>query len=208
MSKTKIPLVANLPIEPYSGDLTAVAEYLDNLSFSRVKTKYSKGDDWTAVAIRGYGPEPTDILKPNVLKSKVDEQVELQDTWLRNEEVMKPINEILDRIPAEFERVRFMKLEAGKVIGKHTDKIDKELGFEDGEIVRLHVPIRTNENVVFTLFEGKTPHDNYMEQGKYYYANVVKPHAVANNSDVDRIHLVIDCYSNQTLRDMILGEDE
>ena len=30
-----------------------------------------------------------------------------------------------------------MRLEAGKIIGKHTDKIDKEIGFDDGDIIRI-----------------------------------------------------------------------
>ena len=50
---------------------------------------------------------------------------------------------MLDKLPCEFERVRFMRLEAGKVIGKHSDKIDKEIGFDDGDIIRIHMPIRT-----------------------------------------------------------------
>ena len=45
-----------------------------------------------------------------------------------------------------------MKLVAGKVIGKHSDKIDKDI--ESGNIVRIHVLIRTNEDVIFTLYEN------------------------------------------------------
>ena len=32
-----------------------------------------------------------------------------------------------------------MRLEAGKNIGKHTDKIDKDIGFDDGDIIRIHM---------------------------------------------------------------------
>ena len=60
---------------------------------------------------------------------------------------MKLAEAIAERVPS-CERVRFMKLEAGKVIGKHSDKIDKDLGFDDGQIMRIHVPIRTNDDVV------------------------------------------------------------
>ena len=37
------------------------------------------------------------------------------------------MDKILDKIPAEKERVRLMKLEAGTIIAKHTDKVDKEI---------------------------------------------------------------------------------
>jgi hypothetical protein len=68
----------------------------------------------------------------------------LQDTTLRNIPEMSAINEILKQIPAEFERVRIMRLKAGTKIEKHTDKVDKSIGFDDGQIVRIHVPIKTD----------------------------------------------------------------
>ena len=119
---------------------------------------------------------------------------------------MKPVLDILDKLPCEYERVRFMKLEANKIIGKHTDKIDKEIGFDDGQIVRIHIPIRTNDNVVFTLYEStkdKSGNEYRLKTGHYYYTDVTKAHAVRNESNIDRIHLVVDCYSNNALRTLI-----
>ena len=97
-----------------------------------------------------------------------------------------------------------MKLTKGKVIGKHSDKIDKDI--DSGKIIRVHVPIRTNDDVVFSLFESsraKVAHEYRLKTGHYYYTDVTKPHAVRNMSDVDRIHLVVDCYANDTLRTMV-----
>ena len=65
------PLMKELALEPCAEDLTAAAEFLDNLDFTKVKTKYTKGNDWTAISLYGYGPKITDILKPGVLKSSV-----------------------------------------------------------------------------------------------------------------------------------------
>ena len=98
-----------------------------------------------------YNPETEDILKPNVLKSSVKIDTKLQYTKISDEPVMKSVHEILEKLPCTFERVRFMKLVAGKVIGKHSDKIDKDI--ESGNIVRIHVPIRTNEDVIFTCMK-------------------------------------------------------
>jgi len=36
--------------------------------------------------------------------------------------------------------------------------------------------------------------------------DVTKPHAVRNMSDVDRIHLVVDCYANDALRTLISSQ--
>ena len=83
-----------------------------------------------------------------------------------------------------------MKLVAGKVIGKHSDKIDKDI--ESGNIVRIHVLIRTNEDVIFTLYENakdKIGNEHNLKTGHFYYTDVSKPHAVRNNSNVDRISL-------------------
>ena len=197
-------MIKELNIEPYSKSLSDVGLFLDNLEFKKVKTKYTKGEDWTAISFHGYGKDPLDILKPGVLKSSVKIDTKLQYTTLNDEPVMKPINEILEKLPCTYERVRFMKLVAGKVIGKHSDKIDKDI--ESGNIVRIHVPIRTNEDVIFTLYENardKIRNEHNLKTGHFYYTDVSKPHAVRNNSNIDRIHLVVDCHANSALRTLI-----
>ena len=200
------PLMKELALEPCAEDLTAAAEFLDNLDFTKVKTKYTKGADWTAISLYGYGPKITDILKPGVLKSSVKIDEKLQWTNLHEATPLNPVFKILENLPCKYERVRFMKLEAGKIIGKHSDKIDKDLGFDDGQIIRIHVPIRTNADVVFSLFESpraKVAHEYNLKTGHYYYTDVTKPHAVRNMSEIDRIHLVVDCYANDSLRTLI-----
>jgi hypothetical protein len=200
------PLMKELALEPCTEDLSSAAEFLDDLDFTKVKTKYTKGNDWTAISLYGYGSKITDILKPGVLKSSVNIDEQLQWTSLHEATPLNPVFKILENLPCKYERVRFMKLEAGKVIGKHSDKIDKDLGFDDGQIMRIHVPIRTNDDVVFSLFESpraKVAHEYNLKTGHYYYMDVTKPHAVRNMSEVDRIHLVVDCYVNDSLRTMV-----
>jgi hypothetical protein len=200
------PLMKELALEPCTEDLSSAAEFLDDLDFTKVKTKYTKGNDWTAISLYGYGSKITDILKPGVLKSSVNIDEQLQWTSLHEATPLNPVFKILENLPCKYERVRFMKLEAGKVIGKHSDKIDKDLGFDDGQIMRIHVPIRTNDDVVFSLYESpraKVAHEYNLKTGHYYYMDVTKPHAVRNMSEVDRIHLVVDCYVNDSLRTMV-----
>ena len=199
----KLSVIQELPINPVDYNFAGVLDYIDNTKFSRVKTKYSKGDDWTAISLRGYGEGPLDILKPNVLKSGVDEQSKLQDTTLMNTMGFKVIRDVMGMIPAEFERGRLMKIKANSSIGKHSDKIDKDFGLEDGNIVRIHVPIRTNDQVEFYLWENREKLTNYLQVGHFYYVDVRAPHAVTNNSDVDRIHLVMDVYVNRGIRELL-----
>ena len=58
-------------------------------------------------------------------------------------------------IPAEFERCEIDEDKSNSKIGKHSDKIDKDFGLEDGNIIRIHVPIRTNDQVEFYLWEKR-----------------------------------------------------
>lgn len=198
----KRPILKHLNIPKYTKDLSETVKCVEGLTLSLVKTKYNDGN-WEAISLRGYSKDPENILKPGVLKTE-ERSDELQDTTLRLVPEMQPINEILSCIPAEFQRVRIMRLKAGTKISKHSDKVDKSIGFEDGEIIRIHVPIKTDPKVVFSLYEGKEKKDFYLEVGNYYYADVTRPHEVHNDWNDDRLHLVADCYSNETMRELIL----
>ena len=199
----KRPIFKELDLPHYTQSLDEVVDYLNNLSYEKVKTKYNAKGNWDAVSIRGYSDDITNILKPGVLKSDVEEQP-LRWTHLYEQVELLPIKEILAHIPAELERVRVMRLKAGTKISKHTDKVDKAI--KNGDVVRLHVPLKTNEKVTMTLWEGKEANPKNLEKGKYYYTDVSKPHAVDNSADFDRLHLVIDCYNNPKLEDLLKQE--
>ena len=79
---------------------------------------------------------------------------------------------------------------------------DYNLGFEDGE-VRLHIPVLTNPAVEFVL-DGKRI---TMNPGEVWYHNFNLPHRVANHGPTDRIHLVMDCFLNGWLCDLILSAE-
>ena len=95
MPKRKILKQLDLP--EYKQDLKGVVKFLDNLSYSAVKTKYNKKGNWDAVSIRGYSDDIGNILKPGVLKSDV-EPAELRWTHLYEEADLLPIKEILTHI--------------------------------------------------------------------------------------------------------------
>tara|TARA_B100000470_G_scaffold194870_1_gene163492 strand:+ start:1044 stop:1667 length:624 start_codon:yes stop_codon:yes gene_type:complete len=195
-----------ISIEPYNGDLSHVADYLDELKFQLLTQiePYKNNHIWTAVSLHGFGPTPFDIFKPGFVKNNIKIDSKLQWTTLCNDPVMKPICEMIFKLPCEFERVRFMKLAAGKSLRKHTDNIDIDI--ERKKIVRLHIPIRTNKDVVFTIYENAEDDigkELNLMTGRYYYLDVTKPHSVSNNSDIDRYHLVVDCFVNEALNTML-----
>ena len=107
--ETKVLKELDLP--EYKQPLDTAIKFLDNLSYSAVKTKYNAKGNWDAVSIRGYSDDIGNILKPGVLKSDV-KPAELRWTKLY-EEPFYTYKRILSHIPAEFERVRIMRLKAG-----------------------------------------------------------------------------------------------
>jgi hypothetical protein len=191
-----------LSIEPYVEDLSAVSDYLDRAEFQLLTqiAPYKNNNIWTAISLHGYGANPSDIYKPGFARSDKKIDNKLQWTSLLNKPVMSPIRKIISRLPCEFERIRLMKLSAGKSLRKHNDNIDQDI--ENKKLIRLHVPIRTNKDVVFTIYdsdEDDVGQELNLKTGRYYYLDVTMPHSVSNNSNIDRYHLVVDCFVNDDL---------
>ena len=139
------------------------------------------------------------ISKPNVLG--VGSGGNLQETPLVDRLQIRPI---LEKIPAMTERVRLMKLEAGTKISKHTDKVDKDI--KSRKIIRLHIPIITNDNVkMISWLDKNTPMELKMKKGECWWLDVSKAHSVLNESDVDRVHLVIDVFVNNYMSEVMYG---
>ena len=103
--------------------------------------------------------------------------------------------EILAQFDCELEAVRLMRLGAGSVIKEHQDL---DLSVEDG-VVRLHVPIVTDDDVDFRL-NGRAIR---MRAGECWYLRLSDPHSVTNRSMTDRVHLVIDARVNDWLRALL-----
>lgn len=80
-------------------------------------------------------------------------------------------------------RAEFIKMLENVKIRKHVD---------GGDFLqyarRCHVPIITNENVLFTVLDNTVN----MQEGGWYEINNSLPHSVENNSDKYRVHLIVD----------------
>lgn len=83
-------------------------------------------------------------------------------------------------------------LKKNTIIPKHKDfGYILELGH------RIHIPIKTNKNVFFSV--GNTV-DNNLKENNIYEINNCRQHSVRNNSDENRYHLIIDCINKNLLR--------
>ncbi len=104
------------------------------------------------------------------------------------------IQDVIGHFQTKIEAVRFMKLGANSIIKEHQD-----VGScYEGGLVRIHIPITSNNKVVFILDSEKTQ----LEVGQCYYMNADIPHSVVNYGDTDRVHLLIDCHVNDWLKEV------
>ena len=112
------------------------------------------------------------------------------------------LREIVESIPTDIYLVRILKLKAGGRIKFHTDEVVFK---RRKDIIRCHLPIVTNDNVMFQIgFPRGSPapgfevwdadilHERHLDSGFLWFTNVNTLHGVANNGKTDRYHLVID----------------
>ena len=85
-----------------------------------------------------------------------------------------------------------MRMVPGTNIEEHVDT----QGWYNG-IARMHYPIITHDEV-YIFVDGKRVK---MNEGEMWYMDVTKPHKLRNDSDVVRVHLVIDLVLNKFVRD-------
>ncbi|MGD1919848.1 MAG: aspartyl/asparaginyl beta-hydroxylase domain-containing protein [Pleurocapsa sp.] len=106
------------------------------------------------------------------------------------------IKELLDELPAEKKRVRFLSLEANKEIRWHCDGTGSIDRIVKSSSSRFHIPVITSPKVEFKISHNTCQ----WEAGNMYYGDFSFPHRVKNNWDKRRIHLVVDLIPNDNLR--------
>jgi hypothetical protein len=93
------------------------------------------------------------------------------------------VKELEDRMVGQSARILLIKLNANSKVFVHKDSGDYL-----SSVRRFHIPLITNDKVSYTV-GGEEIH---MEEGKCYEINNLKLHSVDNNSEYDRVHILID----------------
>lgn len=106
------------------------------------------------------------------------------------------VRALLDRLPGEKNRVRFLALEPRAEIHWHADGIDTIDRNVRSPSARFHVPLLTNPDVDFRICHETCA----WAPGRLYYGDFSFPHRVSNRGDTTRIHLVIDVVPSDALR--------
>ena len=188
-----------------------IAQKLNELpSFTNHYSNYNKDKSWSALSLRGYSSDPSFITKPIEMSDKWKEEnkdvdFEMQDTPLYSK--FPEVRELLKSYGNKIHRVRFMRLKpGGGELERHTDQVDPDSGGSLGKLARLHYPIKTNENVIFTVWhtDGVAKKIN-MKKGECWFLDTRKPHMAVNGGDEERIHLVVDIETEKDLHDRLIG---
>lgn len=173
-------------------------------------SSYNKRQSWTAFALRGFdAADPGFIIKPaEMSKAWRAEHPERMGAACADTLAMASFPAamaLVDRIPAEKQRIRFMRLSAaGGELTRHADIVDPEAGVLDGQTVRLHIPILSPPECEFSAWQlDGQRRDLHLPEGSLAYLDTRKPHAVRNPGGRDRVHLVVDAFANDRLRAMI-----
>ncbi|GHE60414.1 aspartyl/asparaginyl beta-hydroxylase domain-containing protein [Roseivirga thermotolerans] len=95
---------------------------------------------------------------------------------------------IYNSIKSDKETYRIHILRSGGVIRRHRDIARN---YENG-VFRIHIPV-SHPNGMLTLLNDK-PVD--WQEGECWYLDLDMPHEIRNESDHDRIHIVMDCVRN------------
>lgn len=169
---------------PFSFDTVQLARDLDALEAGRWinhfnRQAYEKG--WSSIPLRSIGGRPDSIV-PADGSDFADTELLLLTPYFR---------QVIDTFECEKASVRLMALEPGASIKPHRDA---GASHEDG-LTRLHVPVMTSPEVRFCI-DGEYVH---FSAGDTWYLNAGCEHAVENPSEVNRVHLMIDCVSNAWL---------
>ena len=197
-------------LTPDFSNLTSIlSKQLDeiNVDFTNHYSNYNKAKSWSAISLRGYKNDYKFITKPIEMNKKWKEEnknevFKMQDTDWRKK--FSAVEDILKHFKTEIHRVRFMKLKpGGGELERHTDQVDPDVGIQDGKLMRIHIPIKTNPNVEFTSWSttGSKVKVN-MEEGHCWYLDIRKPHMAINNGNDWRTHLVIDVVANEQVRSL------
>lgn len=191
--------------------IESIASKLSELpQFTNHYSNYNKDKSWGALALRGYSEDPAFITKPIEMsdawkEEHKDNNYHLQDTALF--ELFPEVRELLKPYGDTLHRVRFMRLKpGGGELERHTDQVDPDSGGSKGKLARIHFPIKTNDKVVFTVWDTKgIPQVVRMKKGECWFLDTRKPHTAINAGDEERIHLVVDILTENKLYDKLVG---
>jgi Aspartyl/Asparaginyl beta-hydroxylase len=204
---------ARLPVEPPKDAILALSSHptvRDESFYAAQQLSYAAENALSALALRGFYDEPERVEKPAEMdrRWKREQQSDLdrrpRDTPLRA--ALGPaVEPILAALPcSRFERIRLIRHAPGSKLARHTDIADPDAGASEGKVVRLHIPLISNEECVSQCWGLDGSRSCLaMTVGSAYYVDARKPHVAVNAGSSPRVHLVVDCIADAEMIEML-----
>ncbi|WP_422006605.1 aspartyl/asparaginyl beta-hydroxylase domain-containing protein [Roseivirga pacifica] len=184
MHTDRIKLPFQFDVERLLADLKTAEAKVDWISHF-VKDNYE--GDWSVIPLTAQKGRDHPILMASAIPGDKDF---IPTPFL---EACPYFQEVIDRFKTKYCSIRLMKLAVGSEIKEHKD-FDLDL-----DEVRLHIPLITHADVAFYVNNDRVN----MESGECWYLRLSDPHRVVNNSQIDRVHLVMDFELNDWLRELM-----
>jgi hypothetical protein len=176
-----------------------------DLEYEVHPSKSNKGKSWSALSLYGYSDDAKAIHSKDSGNAQGWSNLE-DDAHLRFTALSKKFPEVLTILKKlgnpVTDRIRLMRLTpGGGELTRHTDLIGKSLyGMHIGGLLRVHIPIITNPDVEFTLWDYEGAKDiTHMDAGVPCFLDIRKPHRALNAGATDRVHLVMDLVMTEKL---------
>ncbi len=131
---------------------------------------------WIADINRAYWPDWS--------KGSNRPAVIADSAWEGMAEAVEPVvRQVMDTFPGlKAGYPMITTVHPGDYVPPHTDTANS------GWVTRVHIPIITNKGAVM-IFDGV---DQHLPVGKAYSFDITRPHAIRNDGDESRIHLMFD----------------
>lgn len=156
-------------------------------------------DNLLKIFDKDYNKNHNNLYQRDIIFKKVDCDFTINKFKIENKEKLNKFINISKNLLKElknlyghgtFSSIQIAKMSGGGVILPHIDD-----GLEFVFSHRIHIPLITNKNVIFTIDDE----DFYFPPKNVYELNNLKVHSVKNNNPIEynRIHLILDYISEE-----------
>jgi hypothetical protein len=121
---------------------------------------------------------------------------------VRTELVTGEIEKIFNMFTSKITRVRLAYIAGNHDVKPHID-------YDPSYITRYHIPIITNTGVSMYMSRNEKVYKKHLPaDGRIYFFNTGIKHWVENNSDQNRLHLIIDVHGQSELEHLVSLDEE
>ncbi|KAF2108908.1 hypothetical protein BDV96DRAFT_503933 [Lophiotrema nucula] len=150
---------------------------------------YQSGGWFTAVL---YAPDAKDEGNEGTVRDGVAKPTTVAEN-------LPCTRQFLDGLGLEYFTVRIARTDPDAWLWEHRDYIELN---EDKKRLRLHIPLVSNPRAIMQFSQCSV----HLAPGWLWKLDPMVSHAISNTSQESRTHIILDCYVNETLREMLDGE--